>query len=531
MASRSLVLKDALSQTLSAALLSLGFEAGLISLADSPDGQLYLLTERGLPSLLSQRLRQHGMTGTPCTYAHEQRESLISSDYDQEAPATIKEMLAEMAAVGLRACACIPLLHKDQSLGVLGLFAHQARTFSPNEKVLLNTIGHQIATAAANARLFQTIADERSRLQTVIESSRDGIIFIGMAQRVLLANARALELLQLPGQPEDWTNRPMWDALLALRHHAPEMVRATLAEVRRLQRGDEPPAEGEHKVPPRTVRWLSLPVLVDTTPLGRLLVLRDVTEERLLAKMRDDLIHTMVHDLRNPLTSITLALQLMDQTQEDNLLPNQRMMLQVALDGSQRILKMVNDILDVSRLEGGRMPLTSKLVSLADLVTETLRRQTLLAAQKNLHLENDVPSTLPPVWVDAPLIERVLENLLGNAIRFTPANGLVTVSARMADEAQKDQATGRPEIHVSVSDNGPGIPPELKGRLFQKFVTGRRHESGSGLGLVFCKLAVEAHGGRIWVESELDQGTTVTFTLPMAQEQHDIEPGEQGNSP
>jgi len=529
LASRSLVVQDALSQTLSAALLSLGFDAGLISLADLTDGGLRLVTEHGLPSILSQRLRQRGMKGTLCAYAHEQRESLVSSDFEREAPAIINQMLDEMAAMGLRACACIPLLHKDQSLGTIGLFAHQQRMFSFNEKVLLNTIGHQIATAVANARLFQTSADERSRLQAVIESSRDGIIFVGTAKRVLLANARALELLRLPGQPEDWTGQPIQDVLLALRHHAPAMVRAALAEMRRLQKGDEPPDEGENEVSPRTVHWLSLPVLVDTTPLGRLLVLRDVTEERLLEKMRDDLTHTMVHDLRNPLTSVTLALQLLDQTQDDNLLPNQRMMLELALNGAQRILKMINDILDVSRLEGRRMPLKSTSVSLADLVTETLRRQTLLAAQKNLRLASEVPSTLSPVWADAQLIERVLENLIGNAIKFTSAGGLVKVTAKATDEAQNGQAGKLPEVYISVSDNGFGIPPELKDRLFQKFVTERRHESGSGLGLVFCKLAVEAHGGRIWVESELDHGTTVTFTLPKAQERHVAQPGEQGN--
>jgi PAS domain S-box-containing protein len=530
MASRSLVLQDALSQTLSAALLSLGFEAGLISLASPSDGRLHLVAEHGLPSILSQRLQQRGMEGTLCAYVHDQQESLVSSDFEQETPAAISKMLAEMAALGLRACACIPLLHKEQSLGVMGLFAHQPRTFSPNEKVLLNTIGHQIATAVANARLFHTIADERGRLQALIESSRDGIIFVGTAQRVLLANVRAVELLQLPGQPEDWIGQSIRDILLALRHHAPAMVGAALAEMRRLKKGDEPPNEGESEVPPRAIHWLSLPVLVDTTPLGRLLVLRDVTKERLLEKMRDDLTHTMVHDLRNPLTSLTLALRLLDQPQADNLLPNQRMMLELALDGAQRILKMTNNILDVSRLESGQMPLESAPVSLADLVAETLRGQALLAAQKNLRLESDVPSMLPPVWADAQLIERVLENLFGNAIRFTPPGGLVKVTAKTVDEAGNGRDTKIPEMHISVSDNGPGISPALQSRLFHKFVTGRQHESGSGLGLVFCRLTVEAHGGRIWIESEPDQGTTITFTLPTVPQHQAIKPEEQGNS-
>lgn len=517
-ASRSLVLQHALSQTLSAALLSLGFDAGLISLADPTNGRLCLVAERGFPSALSQRLQQRGMESTLSAYVHERHESLVISDFERETPVAVSKIVAEVAAVGLRACACIPLLHKDQSLGVIGLFTHQPRTFSSNERVLLDTIGHQVATAVANAQLFQTIADERSRLHALIESSRDGIILVGTTRRVLLANAPALELLRLPGGPEDWTGRPSRDALLALRHHAPAMARAILNEMRRLRNGDELSNEGENEVPPRTIHWLSLPVLADTVPLGRLLVLRDVTEERLVEKMRDDLTHTMVHDLRNPITSLSMSLELLDEPFADNLLPNQRMMLEIALNNTERILKLVNNILEVSQLEGGKLPLKRDPVPLADLVTQTLHGQALLAAQKTLRLESDVPSMLPPVWGDAQLIERVLENLIGNAIKFTPTGGLVKVMAETADEAEIGQDTRMPEVWISVSDNGSGISPELQSRLFQKFVTGGQHESGNGLGLVFCKLVVEAHGGRIWVESEPGQGTIFTFTLPTAPE-------------
>lgn len=525
MTSRSLVLEDTLFRALSATLLSLGFEAGLIGVVDPDDGRLRLMAEHGLPSILAQRLRHSGMEDTLCAYVHDRREGLMISGFEGETPAAVSKMMAETAALGLRACACVPLLHKDQSLGTMALFAHQPRAFSPKEKILLDTIGHQIATAVANARLFQAVAGERSRLQALIESSRDGIALVGlggMEQRVLLTNAAALELLRLPGQPEDWIGRPILDALLGLRHHAPALVRKALAEMRRLQKGDEPPGEGEGEVPPRTIHWLSLPVLAGTTPLGRLLVLRDMTEERLLEEMRDDLIRTLVHDLRNPLTSISMSLQILDVPHADNLLPNQREMIEIALSGAERMLDLVRNILDVSRLEAGRIPLERTPVLLANLVARILRRQSPLATQRGLRLESDVPPTFPPVWADAQLIDRVLENLIGNGINFTPTGGLVRVSA---EAVKNGQDTGVSEVRISVSDNGPGIPPELQSRLFQKFVTGREHESGSGLGLAFCKLAVEAHGGRIWVESEPGQGTTFTFTLPIAQESQIARPG------
>lgn len=172
------------------------------------------------------------------------------------------------------------------------------------------------------------------------------------------------------------------------------------------------------------------------------------------------------------------------------------------------------------------MPLQRTPILLPDLVAGTLHTQSLLAAQKGLHLESDVPPTLPVAWADTQLMERVLENLVGNAVKFTPGGGLVKVTARTADQKDNGPEARASEVYISVTDNGPGIPPELQSRLFQKFVSGPHHESGSGLGLAFCKLAVEAHGGRIWAESEPGQGTTFTFTLPVVQESYRAKPRE-----
>ena len=352
----------------------------------------------------------------------------------------------------------------------------------------------------------RTIADERSRLQALIKSSRDGLILIGMDRVVQVINASALQMLRLPGQPEDWIGRTLADVAQAVRYPARDVARTLVAESRRIWRGDEPLAEGEFLVPPRFIYWSNLSVLAGDTPLGRLIVLRDTTEERLIEKMREDLTNTTVHDLRNPLNIIYASLSLLE-TQDDPALPSDQLkMVNIAQVSAQRMLDLVDTILDISRLEHGQMPLEYESFSLTDLAAESLRLQAPLADPRCLSLENAVPTALPPAWADPKLIGRVLQNLIGNAIKLVPHGGVIRVTAR--------EEIACHSLLVCVSDNGPGIPVEIQGRLFQSFVTGPAQKRGSGLGLVFCRLVVEAHGGRIWAESEPGQGTAFKFTLP-----------------
>jgi signal transduction histidine kinase len=202
--------------------------------------------------------------------------------------------------------------------------------------------------------------------------------------------------------------------------------------------------------------------------------------------------------------------------------PAQHRLFEIANNSTRRMVDLVNSILDLSRLENGKMPLDPTVVSLPDLLAETLRLQSPLSAAKKLRLDTDIPPTLPLAWADAELIERVLQNLVGNAIKFTPAGGVITVAARhLAGEPPVDGERGVlscPHMHVSVTDSGPGIPPEMRDKLFQKFVVGEQEERGSGLGLAFCKLAVEANDGEIWVESGPEGGARFVFTLPVYNE-------------
>jgi len=256
------------------------------------------------------------------------------------------------------------------------------------------------------------------------------------------------------------------------------------------------------------LHWIDLPVAGSDRPLGRLIVLQDVTEARQVEQLRKDLTHTMVHDLRNPLTSINGALQILAATAQTSLEPTQKEFLTIARNGTQKMLNLVNAILDVSQLESRRMPVQCATFSLHETVNAVVRLQQPLVEKQQVQLHNEIDVVLPTAWADPALIERVLQNLIGNALKFTPRGGNVHITAR-----QKAEMPGK--LYVSVSDTGPGIPPELQEHLFQKFVTGKQVGKGSGLGLAFCRMVLEAHGERIWVTSTLGQGTTFTFTLPV----------------
>ena len=411
----------------------------------------------------------------------------------------------------IRSAMALPLLAGGHSLGSAIVAFSQPHAFTPAETERGEQAAKQVALAVAQAQLFRATAEEHGRLQAVIESSRDGLFLIGLDRRLLIVNAPALQLLRLPGHPDEWIGRPFRQALGLIRKQTPEVTRSILTEMRRVQHGDEAPGEGDFALPPRNVHWLSLPVMAGEAPLGRLIVLRDVTQDYQIAEMRKDLTHMMVHDLRSPLGTISTALEFLHADVSGQLGPDQNQTLTIARESTALTLELVNAILDVSRLESGQVMLERLPVALPELVAQTLHLQSPMATARELRLESYVPGSLPSVWADGELIGRVLQNLVGNAIKFTPAGGRIRITAMT-------ESSDRPHVVITVSDTGPGLPPNIQARLFQKFVSGQPAQGrrGSGLGLAFCKLVVEAHGGRIWVENRPGRGATFIFTLPLA---------------
>jgi GAF domain-containing protein len=226
--SRSLVLEDVLGQALSSALNSLQIEAGLIALAgaNGPVADLRIAAERGLPPEVRSRLLNGQQTGSILAHTHRHREVALIDLSLYGASGPLQSAAAELNALGWQTVIGIPLLHRDQSLGVMCLLTRQVRSTSSFDMALYASMGHQVAGAISNAQLFQTTLDERSRLKALIEASRDGIVLNSVDGTILVMNLPALKLLRLPGAAHDWVNLPISQAIAAMRHAAPQAAHA-----------------------------------------------------------------------------------------------------------------------------------------------------------------------------------------------------------------------------------------------------------------------------------------------------------------
>jgi signal transduction histidine kinase len=229
---------------------------------------------------------------------------------------------------------------------------------------------------------------------------------------------------------------------------------------------------------------------------------------RRLEKLRDDLTHMVVHDLRNPLSVIFGFLDLLEDRDAQNLSAITRDYATFARLSAEELRNMISAILDVSKLGAGEMRFLLETCDLAMLIRALLATTQPLPSNRTVTL--DAPEPSPTVLSDSGLTRRVLQNLLSNALRYTPSGGNVCIAVTSSSS----------EARVSVTDAGPGIAPEYHQRIFEKFgqVEDLSNRTGTGLGLTFCKLAVEALGGRIGVESEVGKGSTFWFTLPLQTE-------------
>jgi len=347
---------------------------------------------------------------------------------------------------------------------------------------------------------------ERNQMAAVLAHMHDGILITDAQGHIVGANAAACRLFETA--PERVTDRSLIEVTHSHElHHA---LRAALSQEVGRQRL-------EVEAGKRKLAAVVTAVPGETGPTG-LIVLQDVTELNRLERARRDFVANIGHELRTPLASIKLLVETLVISVKDDPEATQDFLrrIDVEVDG---LTQLVRELLELSRIESGEVPLDRKAIDLSELLERAAGRLRAQAERANITLDVEVAPSLQPAYADPDRVEQVLVNLLHNAIKFNHPGGRVKL---MAEEA------GEGRLRVRVEDTGPGIPPDDLPRIFERFYKvdkartsvreGREREGGTGLGLAIARHIVQAHGGQIWAESKYGEGSIFYFTLPVADE-------------
>ncbi|NDJ78384.1 MAG: GAF domain-containing protein [Chloroflexi bacterium] len=398
---------------------------------------------------------------------------------------------------------CVPLIHSGDVVGVMTL-AHPARSYFTADAVhLASAISELGAAAQTNTLLLDAARQAERRFATLFDDAIVPIIITDLQGDIQTVNRRACEFLG---------------------YEREELLLHNISTVHRMGTGPISTDRFEHlkrglEVRFRSVVWTKdgeskavqvYAKRIDGTD-GEVdhiqWIEHDLSSQTQLEQLRRDLSAMVYHDMRGPLGNIHTSLEALNRLladYQDDVVQN---LLEVASRAESQARRMVDALLDVQYLEEGRKLLTRTNTELSSLISGAVEQVQPLAEDKSIRLRFALADDLPLLYIDAEMVQRVLTNLLDNAIKYSPEGGTVTVSTA---------ASGN-EVFVRIKDTGPGVPPEAQATIFDKFsrLKQRNMPHGVGLGLAFCKLAVEAHGGRIWVRSAENNGATFTFAVPI----------------
>jgi len=406
----------------------------------------------------------------------------------------------------------LPLRKGNELVGMLCLFHPSAvPELLADHPGVTEIILNQVDVVVQNARLLERLWEEKRWLETIIQNSADGIIIVDRQCRIMGFN-RAMT--RLTGYRVNEALGKSCHEVFPLRTATGDAYCAAVCPLRHGEiAGRQPLTEAiltdrqGHSLPVE----ITFAVLKDEegVPLGGVIEARDIRARKEAEELQSTFLSVISHELQTPIAIIKgYADLLRDEGQQ---LPPEQVQQKLAfiVEESDRLSKMVENLLYASRIQAGGLKLNREPVALGPLAQRVVQRLSSLSARHTLRVE--MPDTLPAVLADYERIEEVLVNLVENAIKYSPQGGEVVVSAEVTSD----------EVIVSVTDQGIGIPPEERERLFERFsrLDSRlvRQMKGTGLGLFICKSIVEAHGGRIWAETAPGGGSRFRFTLPREQ--------------
>ncbi|MDX1613819.1 MAG: ATP-binding protein [Candidatus Promineifilaceae bacterium] len=421
---------------------------------------------------------------------------------------------ARARTAGFRSVLAVPLSAPHASPAALLVFRPEPHAFNEREIALLSNFANHAAMAIENATLFarsdMRLQEQTRRLESLIQSMQDGLILEDLEGRVLYANRRIEEL---SGRPlADITGASMSELMSRILDRAEERQEAQAAVEQALRHdGDRRARFALHLN--GNVRQIRLRVFDVTDSQGERLgsgrILQDITQRYEVDRMKSSLISTVSHELRTPLAAIKgyATTLLAEDVNWDA--QSEREFLAIISQETDHLSELVDDLLDMSRIEAGDLRVSRQSCELGELVQRATQR-----ARERVHEQPDerlvvsLPEALPSLFVDPARIETVLRNLIENAIKYSPATKPVRVTAELE---------GR-DVVVRVADEGPGIPTEHGQRVFESFYRVdrglARSQPGAGLGLAISQGFVKAHGGDIWLEAQ-EVGTCVAFSLPL----------------
>ena len=479
------------------ALRHLHLEAASIALMDANRQELVFQMAVGVSAekMLGLRLKLgQGVAG----WVAQNRQPVIVPDVKDD-PRFYPE-IDHLTGFRTRSVLCAPIQFEGYLLGIIECLNPAPGTLDRNTLPLLSGISSLAGNAIAHAQQFSFTEAVKDRFAGLFEDGIDPIFITDLNGKIIDANHKAA---------------------VALGYSRGELVGMSMKQVHRVTTG----LLGSSPMPDlvsgierafvtrlTTKDNLDIPVEVHAkrikTPDMEFIqwIERDVSERVQMEEMREDLTAMIFHDLRSPLGNVISSLTMLQQSLPSNDEMSQSL-VGIAIRSGQHLSRLVDSLLDLKRLEGGKAVLHKEDALLANLVNEALQQVQPTAQGKGIGLRNELPAWLPVVRVDADMIRRVIINLIENAVKYTPGSGSVTVSVK----ADTNEAL------ISILDTGPGIPESERTRIFDKFARIQRigAPKGLGLGLAFCRLAVEAHGGRIWVEPAPKQGAVFNFTLPV----------------
>ncbi|MBN1659412.1 MAG: GAF domain-containing protein [Anaerolineae bacterium] len=491
-------------------------DRGVISLYDEGKHTIWQLAQVGYPPELNRYRTEPwpddmGITGRVARTATPALIADVSKDPDYVAGADTTQ--AQIS---------VPVVHKGQVIGIVTAESDHLGAFGVEHLRFAELLADHAAIGINNAQLFQQVMEGRDRLEAILNSTRDAVMFIDNSGRLLLTNRRVRALLG--AEMEAW----LWsvDLIGEAGTETSPIYRWTDLHAARLfppAGGDRPGEEGIelafHLQAGKEKRYLELTassVLSSSEQtLGWVAVVRDMTHQEELEQFREDLTSMVVHNLQGPLAAVIGSLETLQEFEE---LPQDMAdeLLRIALESGRKLYARIESLLWLRRLEESKMPLDLQSLPLPGIVQNVIEEYLSTSTRVGVAIETDLALDLPWVMVDEEVIGRVFSNLLDNALKYTPSHGRIDVRAHLSNSSSTSW------IICAVADTGPGISPTLQGTIFGKFRRadenwlGRR--KGMGIGLHFCKLAVEAHGGRIWVESKEGKGSTFYFTLPVQHE-------------